>query len=79
METFKKKENSHVLGGQHILVLWCPAGDFRPYSSPSTLGNKAQRQFYIRTGSCTIIAKNENLRRMYELAARVPFDDCINR
>ena len=26
----------YVLDGQHILVLWCPAGDFRPYSAPTT-------------------------------------------
>ena len=69
----------YILDGKHILILWCPAGDFRPYSAPSTLGDKAQRQFYIRVGSSTIVAKNESLRRMYELAARVPFDDRINQ
>jgi len=69
----------YELDGKHILVLWCPAGDFRPYSAPTTLGEKAQRQFYIRVGSSTVIAKNEALRRMYELAARVPFDDRINQ
>ncbi|MDR2627971.1 MAG: putative DNA binding domain-containing protein, partial [Dysgonamonadaceae bacterium] len=69
----------YVLDGHHILVLWCPAGDFRPYSAPVTLGNKAQRQFYIRVGSSTVVAKNETLRLMYELAARVPFDDRINQ
>jgi ATP-dependent DNA helicase RecG len=69
----------YVFDGQHILVLWCPAGDFRPYSAPTTLGEKAQRQFYVQTGSNTVIAKNGNLRRMYELATRVPFDDRINQ
>jgi len=69
----------YLLDGQHILILWCPAGDFRPYSAPTTLGEKAQRQFYIRVGSSTVVAKNESLRRMYELAARVPFDDRINQ
>ena len=69
----------YVLEGRHILVLWCPAGDFRPYSAPSTLGEKAQRQYYIRSGSSTVIAKNETLKRLFELAARVPFDDRINQ
>ena len=69
----------YVLDGQHILVLWCPAGDFRPYSAPTTLGEKAQRQYYIRVGSSTVVARNENLRRLFELAARVPFDDRINQ
>ena len=69
----------YTLDGRHILVLWCPAGDFRPYSAPSTMGDKAQRQYYIRSGSSTIIARNETLRRLFELAARVPFDDRINQ
>jgi len=69
----------YVLDEQHILVLWCPAGDFRPYSAPTTLGEKAQRQYYIRVGSSTVVARNENLRRLFELAARVPFDDRINQ
>ena len=69
----------YVMDGQNILVLWCPAGDFRPYSAPTTLGDKSQRQFYIRVGSSTVMAKNETLRRIYELAAHIPFDDRINQ
>ena len=69
----------YMLDGRHILILWCPAGDFRPYSAPSTMGDKAQRHYYIRSGSSTVAAKNETLRRMYELAARVPFDDRIHQ
>ncbi|MCL2073968.1 MAG: hypothetical protein FWH18_08610 [Marinilabiliaceae bacterium] len=69
----------YMIDGKHILVLWCPAGDFRPYSAPTTLGKQAQRQFYIRIGSSTGIAKNETLRNLYELAARVPFDDRVNQ
>ena len=69
----------YFLEGKYILVLWCPAGDLRPYSAPSTLGDKAQRRIYIRVGSNTAIAKNETLHRMYELAARIPFDDRINQ
>jgi len=69
----------YVFDGQHILVLWCPAGDFRPYSAPATLGEKSQRQYYIRSGSSTVIAKGDILRQIFELAARVPFDDRINQ
>lgn len=68
----------YVIDGQHILVLWCPAGDNRPYNAPSTLGGGAQRQHYIRVGSRSIIAQGDNLRRLQELAARIPFDDRIN-
>lgn len=68
----------YVFEGQHILVLWCPAGDNRPYTAPTTLGNGAQRQAYVRVGSRSIIAQGENLRRLQELTARIPFDDRVN-
>ena len=38
----------YEIDGKHILVVWCPAGDMRPYSCPSTLGNDARRQYYRR-------------------------------
>ena len=68
----------YVLQGQHILVLWCPAGDNRPYTAPITQGKGALRQPYIRYGSRSIIAKDDNFRRLQELTARIPFDDRIN-
>lgn len=68
----------YVMSDKHILVLWCPAGDNRPYTAPTTQGNKAQRQPYIRFGSRSIIAKDDNLQRLQELTARIPFDDRIN-
>ena len=48
------------------------------YSAPITLGTKAQRQPYIRVGSESIVAKEENLRLLMELTARIPFDDRVN-
>lgn len=68
----------YQLQGKQILVLWCPAGDNRPYTALSTQGQKGQRYPYIRFGSRSIIAKGENLRRLHELAARIPFDDRVN-
>lgn len=68
----------YVIEGQHILVIWCPAGDNRPYSAPSTLGGRSQRQYYVRIGSRSIVAQGENQRRLLELAARIPFDDRMN-
>jgi ATP-dependent DNA helicase RecG len=47
----------YTIQEQHILVLWCPAGDHRPYAAPSTQGKKAQRNPYIRFGSHSVIAK----------------------
>lgn len=68
----------YILQGQHILVLWCPAGDNRPYTAPITQGKGALRYPYIRYGSRSIVAKEDNLRRLQELTARIPFDDRIN-
>lgn len=68
----------YELGGKHILVLWCPAGDNRPYSALSTQGKNAQRQYYVRHGSRSVVPRTEDLRRLLELTARIPFDDRIN-
>ena len=69
----------YVLQEKHILIIWCPAGDNRMYTAPSTQGKKAQRYPYIRFGSRSIIAKDDNLKRLQELAARIPFDDRIHQ
>lgn len=42
------------------------------------LGKDAQRQPYIRVAATTVIAKGENLRRLVELTARIPFDDRVH-
>lgn len=68
----------YVMNQKHILVIWCPAGDNRPYTAPSTQGKNSQKYPYIRFGSRSIIAKDDNLRRLQELTARIPFDDRIN-
>ena len=69
----------YILDGQHILVLWCPAGDNRPYSAPTTQGKGAQREHYVRLGSRSVKARNETVRQLQALAARIPFDDRVNQ
>ena len=69
----------YEIDGKHILVIWCPAGDMRPYSCPSTLGNDARRQYYIRSGSRSIVAQGDNQRHLIDLTAKIPFDDRINQ
>ena len=69
----------YTVSSRQILVLWCPAGDNRPYSAPISLSEKrSDRSFYIRTGSETKKANVEQQRHLYELAQRIPFDDRIN-
>lgn len=67
--------SAEVFQGQHIIVVWCPAGEVRPYSAPEDQGNKTGRAHYIRVGSVTKKAKGEGLRQLQEVAARVPYDD----
>ena len=71
----------YVIDGKHILVLYVPAGDVRPYSAPKGLGEKGmQNRFqYLRKGSRTVRASGDDIRRLISLAARVPFDDRIQR
>lgn len=69
----------YEIEGKHIFVVWCPAGDMRPYSCPSTLGDDARRQYYIRSGSRSIIAQGSNQTHLIELTAKIPFDDRVNQ
>lgn len=69
----------YIIEERHILILWCPAGDHRPYTAPSTQRKKSQRYPYIRFGSRSIIAKDDNLIRLNSLASRIPFDDRVNQ
>jgi ATP-dependent DNA helicase RecG len=68
----------YILQNKHILILWCPAGDRRIYTAPTTLGGKSQRKAYVRVGSETIEAKGETLRQLQEISIRIPFDDQVN-
>jgi len=63
---------------KHILVIWCPPGDNKPYSAPSTLGIKGQKQYYVRRGSKTVKANDIEQRQLIELTAKIPYDDRIN-
>ena len=63
--------------GQFILVIWIPAGVNRPYDVRESVvsNNNPKSQWYIRSGSSSIIAKGEVLDELREMANRIPFDD----
>lgn len=69
-----------VIQGRHVLVIWCPPGDTRPYKSAKSIsGKEAQTKlYYIRRLSSTVIASDADLQRLLELTAKVPFDNRIN-
>ena len=67
-----------VIEGKNILTIWVPGGDNRPYKAPTTLGEKGQKRYYIRRGSTTVLANQQEEQLLLEIAKRVPFDDQVN-
>ncbi|MBU4477604.1 MAG: putative DNA binding domain-containing protein [Candidatus Omnitrophica bacterium] len=62
-----------------ILVLWCVGGQTRPYKAPVSLSRTNQRfAYYTRKATKTVIAKAQDEKELFSLAATVPFDDRIN-
>jgi ATP-dependent DNA helicase RecG len=68
----------YILNDKQILAIWVPGGDNRPYKVPTTLGDKPQSRYYVRRGSSSVIANNDEERLLWEMAKRIPFDDRVN-
>ncbi len=72
----------YLINGKHILVVFSPAGDNRPYKAPISLSEKrTEKAMFIKRGSKTVKVKDgsDDERRLIELTARIPFDDRINQ
>lgn len=72
----------HLINEKHILIVFAPAGDNRPYKAPVSLSEKkTERAMFIKRGSKTVKVKDgsDDERRLIELTARIPFDDRINQ
>ena len=70
VETYEDKQ---------FIVIWCPGGDNRPYSSPKTMDkDNKERIHYIRKASNTVEPSDDEEKDLFNLANRVPFDDRIN-
>jgi ATP-dependent DNA helicase RecG len=64
--------------GEYIIVIWVTTGEERPYTAPSTLGNKGQRRIYVRPASVTIPTTPELEKQLRDLVAYKHFDDKRN-
>lgn len=65
--------------GKKFIIIWCPGGDLRPYVSPKTMKKDNKEKIgYIRKASSTIEPTEEEMRDLYSLANRIPFDDRVN-
>ncbi|MBO5072179.1 MAG: putative DNA binding domain-containing protein [Eubacterium sp.] len=70
IETYQDKQ---------FIVIWCPGGDNRPYSSPKTMErDNKERSHYIRKASNTVEPSDDEEKDLFNLANRVPYDDRIN-
>ncbi|MDM8550605.1 putative DNA binding domain-containing protein [Desulfobacterales bacterium HSG2] len=68
-----------IYQGRHILVIWVPAGDLRPYHAPEKLRIKEPKQYYyVRLGNQTTAARGEILTQLMQTTAKIPFDDRRN-
>ena len=65
--------------GKTCVMIWCPGGSQRPYSSPKSVGKdkKGERVRWIRKMASTVEPSHEEERELYNLANNVPFDDRI--
>ncbi|MBR6001434.1 MAG: putative DNA binding domain-containing protein [Bacteroidales bacterium] len=62
-----------------VFVIWCPAGQDRPYEVPDDVTAKDKRFNYrVRYNSSSIIPKGQVLRELLDLANNIPFDDRPN-
>jgi ATP-dependent DNA helicase RecG len=65
--------------GKHILVIWVPGGDDRPYEVPESVRAKQKHwKHYLRRYASTIEAKGKDKDELLALADRTPFDDRPN-
>jgi ATP-dependent DNA helicase RecG len=63
-----------VYEDKHILVLWVPAGDNRPYRTQDPR-KPENRALFVRVGPETVKATGVVERQLIELTARIPFDE----
>ncbi|MEI6386493.1 MAG: RNA-binding domain-containing protein [Spirochaetota bacterium] len=70
----------YEIAGRHILVLWAPGGQTRPYKARVSLSKDNQAYaYFIRKGSSTVRARGTDEAELMSMAATVPFDDRLNR
>lgn len=67
-----------IIRKKYVLIVWCPAGDHRPYNAPQSIGKGEERYYYIRKNARTLKAKDLDLQLLMSQAARIPYDDRMN-
>ena len=65
--------------GKLIMIIWAPAGDVRPYRAPKILEKNSEKFYYIRRMTSSVQAKSADITRLFELAAKTPYDNRVNQ
>ena len=68
----------YEIEGKHILVVWVPGGEHRPYKAPKSLAKTSEKHYYIRRLSSTARVNTQEEQQLLQLAAKIPFDDRVN-
>lgn len=68
------------IDGNDFIVLWVPAGSDRPYKCRIDVYSKTNfsTTYYIRKGSTTIEARNNDEKELFEIGGLQPYDDRPN-
>ena len=68
--------------GKDLILIWVPGGNDRPYRCPGAFpneeGRKTDKAYFIRKGSVTVKANQNEVRELFALADNIPFDDRPN-
>jgi ATP-dependent DNA helicase RecG len=62
-----------VYQDRHLIVVWAPAGETRPYQGPRR--DAKGKEYTVRVGAESVVAEGDLLRQLQEVAPRIPFDD----
>lgn len=68
----------YVVDDKHILIVWVPGGETRPYKASKNLAKNSPMHYYVRRMSSTAQANEQEEQQLIQLAAKIPFDDRIN-
>jgi ATP-dependent DNA helicase RecG len=64
---------------KYVLVIWVSGGFSRPYKASVSLSEKrAEKRYYIRKASNTVIASSEEEKQLYYVSSDIPYDDRPN-
>ena len=65
--------------GVYVIVIWVSGGYGRPYkAAKDVFSNRANKAYYIRKFSSTIIASIEEEKQLFYISSDIPFDDRAN-